>query len=109
MADKPMPKQPEQTKEKMTSDDRLYESMKNMSTSSLQQIAGQMGAEAMAARRILRDRGDEGAMPPGDQEPTQGLKYGGKAKKKKMMMGGKAYANAGRKPMMCGGDTKKRK
>jgi hypothetical protein len=77
------------TKEKMTNDDRLYNSMKSMSTTSLLQIAGRMGAEANAARRILRDRGVEGQMPPGDQEPV-GKMYGGKVKKK-MMYGGKAH------------------
>lgn len=59
------------TKEKMTSDDKLYDSMKNMSTSSLKQIAGQVGPEANAARRILRDRGDSGSFPSGSMEPVE--------------------------------------
>ena len=40
-------------------------------------------------------------------DAPSGMRYGGKAKKKKeMMMGGKAYSNMGRKPMMYGGKVK---
>lgn len=78
--DKPMPTPKESTSEKMTSDDKLYNSLKNMATKSLLQIADKPGAEGMAARRVLRDRGMQGQMPQGDQEPA-GMMYGGKAKK----------------------------
>lgn len=41
-------------------------------------------------------------------DAPSGMKYGGKAKKKKnMAMGGKAYSNQPRKPMMYGGTAKK--
>lgn len=58
----------------------------------IMQIDSQLGQSATPGRASV--------------DAPQGLMYGGKAKKKKMMMGGKAYSNAGRKPMMCGGKAK---
>lgn len=73
---------------------------------------GDLSAEVLKDMRMtviqIEDQLGESATPgraPVDA-PT-GMKYGGKAKKKKeMMMGGKAYSNMGRKPMMYGGKVK---
>lgn len=56
------------------------------------QIEGQLGQSVTPGRA-----------PVDAPEPKR---YGGTAKKKKMMMGGKAYSNMGRKPMMYGGKAK---
>lgn len=56
------------------------EMKRNNTKAELQKIANGSGEDAMMARSILREMGDSGAMPPGDQEPA-GKMYGGKAKK----------------------------
>jgi len=70
-------------KDKAAMEKQRLEDLGRMSISELRKIAsGPMSDDdAMLARRVLRDKGDKGAMPPGDQEPA-GKMYGGKARKK---------------------------
>ena len=57
------------------------EELNRMSTADLKKIANGSSNDALTAVSILRERGEMGAMPPGDQQPA-GMAYGGKAKKK---------------------------
>jgi hypothetical protein len=59
------------------------EELERMTIAELRKIAGGRVSDkdTMLARKVLRDKGDSGAMPPGDQQPA-GKMYGGKAKKK---------------------------
>lgn len=59
---------------------------------------------------VMQIEGQLGESPTPGRAPVDapaGMMYGGKAKKKKKMaMGGKAYSNEVRKPMMYGGKVK---
>jgi len=70
-------------KDKAAMEKQRLEDLGRMSISELRKIAsGPMSDDdTMLARIVLRDKGDKGAMPPGDQEPA-GKMYGGKARKK---------------------------
>ena len=57
------------------------EELNRMSTADLKKIANGSSNDALTAVSILRERGERGAMPPGDQQPA-GMAYGGKAEKK---------------------------
>jgi hypothetical protein len=57
------------------------EELGRMSVSELRKIANGNDSDAMIARSVLREKGDKGAMPPGDQQPA-GKMYGGMSKKK---------------------------
>lgn len=48
------------------------EELGRMSVAELRKIAGGSlsDKDTMLARKVLRDKGDTGAMPPGDQQPT---------------------------------------
>lgn len=50
---------------------RREELKRNNSKPELRKIAEGSDKDAMIARSILREMGDKGAMPPGDQEPTE--------------------------------------
>lgn len=75
--------------DKAAMEKQRLEDLGRMSISELRKIAsGPMSDDdTMLARRVLRDKGDAGAMPSGDKEPTSnaetGKAYGGKAKKNK--------------------------
>jgi hypothetical protein len=68
-------------KDKALAQQQRIEELGRMSMADLRKIAEGTGTDAMLARKVLRDKGDKGAMPSGDQEPA-GKMYGGKAKKK---------------------------
>lgn len=57
------------------------EEMMRMDVPTLRRIASEDKdpAERQTARSVLREKGDKGAMPQGDQQPA-GMMYGGKAK-----------------------------
>ena len=59
---------------------QIREDLERMSTEDLMRLSNESSQEGNIARSILRERGVEGSMPPGDQEPA-GKMYGGKAKK----------------------------
>lgn len=69
-------------KDKALMEKQRLEELGRMSIPDLRKIAsGKLSdRDTMLARIVLRDKGDKGAMPPGDQEPA-GKRYGGKAKK----------------------------
>lgn len=50
---------------------RREELKRNNSKPELRKIAAGNDKDAMIARSILREMGDTGAMPPGDQQPTE--------------------------------------
>lgn len=69
---------------------------------------GELSDEVLKEMRmtVMQIEGQLGESPTPGRAPVDapsGMMYGGKAKKKKMAMGGKAYSNATRKPMMYGG------
>lgn len=68
-------------KDKAAMQRQRREELGRMSVADLRKIANGNDSDAMIARSVLREKGDKGAMPPGDQEPA-GKMYGGKAKKK---------------------------
>lgn len=72
-------------KDKALMEKQRLEELGRMSISALRKIAsGRLSDEdTMLARRVLRDKGDAGAMPSGDKEPTDGKAYGGMSKKTK--------------------------
>lgn len=64
---------------------QVREEMMRKKVPELQAIAGDKGESAMRremAKSALREKGDKGAMPQGDQQPA-GMMYGGKSMKKK--------------------------
>ena len=67
-------------KDKAAMEAQRREELNRMSTADLKKIANGSSNDALTAVSILRERGVEGAMPPGD--PEGGMMYGGKAKKK---------------------------
>lgn len=72
--------------DKAAAEKQRREELNRMSTEDLRKVATGNSDDASIAVSILRERGVEGAMPPGD--PEGGMMYGGKAKKK--MYGGRA-------------------
>ena len=70
-------------KDKALLEKQRLEELGRMTIPDLRKIAGgrMSDKDTMLARRVLRDKGDKGAMPPGDQEPA-GKMYGGKARRK---------------------------
>jgi len=107
-------------KDKAAMQTQRIEELGRMSVDTLRKIAaGPMSdKDTMLARKVLRDKGDKGAMPSGDKEPA-GKMYGGMARKK-MASGGKLkmvekdgkkvpfYAADGKGKMMYGGKAKKK-
>ena len=92
-------------KDKAAMEKQRIEELERMTMAELRKIAGgnMSDKDTMLARKVLRDKGDAGAMPSGDKEPTSntlrknddprpksraqifaetGKAYGGKAKKK---------------------------
>lgn len=67
--------------DKKADDAQRREEISRMPMAEIRKIAEGSGKEAMIARSVLREKGDSGAMPQGDQQPA-GKMYGGKAKKK---------------------------
>lgn len=68
-------------KDKEAMEAQRREELSRMSTPDLKKIANGSSNDALTAVSILRERGEPGSMPMGDQEPA-GKMYGGKAKKK---------------------------
>jgi len=60
----------------------------------------------MTVMQIDNQLGESATPGRASVDAPAGMMYGGKAKKKKMAMGGKAYSNQVRKPMMYGGKVK---
>lgn len=57
-------------KDKALLEKQRLEELGRMTISELRKIANGSDADAMMARRVLRDKGDKGAMPSGDKQPT---------------------------------------
>ncbi len=91
-------------KDKALAQQQRIEELGRMPITDLRRIAEGTGTDAMLARKVLRDKGDEGAMPSGDKEPA-GKMYGGTTGAKQMAMKGKT--TKGRTKMMGGGKTTK--
>lgn len=71
-------------KDKAAMEAQRREELSRMSTAELKKIANGSSNDALTAVSILRERGEPGAMPPGDPEGGPvGKMYGGKARKKK--------------------------
>lgn len=60
-------------KDKALLEQQRIEELGRMSIATLRKIAGgrMSDKDTMLARKVLRDKGDKGAMPPGDQQPTE--------------------------------------
>jgi len=57
-------------RDKALAQQQRIEELGRMSIADLRKIAEGTGTDAMLARKVLRDKGDAGAMPSGDQQPT---------------------------------------
>lgn len=58
-------------KDKGLAQQQRIEELGRKSIADLRKIAAGKGTDAMLARKVLRDKGDAGAMPSGDQQPTE--------------------------------------
>jgi len=57
--------------DKKADDAQRREEISRMPMAEIRKLAEGSGREAMIAKEVLRKKGDKGAMPSGDKEPTQ--------------------------------------